>query len=131
MFCVVRAAIELAQQLADRGVPVFRTSRGITESHQFAIEAAVYGGGHNAARKLREANILASGIGLPIAPVAGDFNSLRFGTPEIVRWGMVESDMPELADMIADALAGDDASAVAGRVTEFRSRFRTLRFVRN
>ncbi|MES2451329.1 MAG: aminotransferase class I/II-fold pyridoxal phosphate-dependent enzyme [Pseudomonadota bacterium] len=124
-------ASELAQQLADRGVPVFRTSRGITESHQFAIEAAVYGGGHNAARKLREANILASGIGLPIAPVAGDFNGLRFGTPEIVRWGMVESDMPELADMIADALAGDDASAVAGRVTEFRSRFRTLRFVRN
>ena len=43
------------------------------------------------ARRLRQAGFLACGIGLPIAPVAGDLNGLRLGTPEIVRWGMTAS----------------------------------------
>ena len=70
---------------------------GLTTSHQFAIEAAGFGGGQAAARRLRLANVLTCGIGLPIAEVDGDMNGLRFGTPEIVRWGMTEEDMPELA----------------------------------
>jgi glycine hydroxymethyltransferase len=124
-------ASALAQQLEDRGVPLFRTARGITGSHQFAIRAERYGGGHNAAKRLRAANILTSGIGLPIAPVAGDFNGLRVGTPEIVRWGMTVDDMPDLAGLFVDALTSEDASAVAGRVAAFRERFRTLHFVRS
>lgn len=121
----------LAQQLEERGVPVFRTARGITGSHQFAVRAESYGGGHSAAKRLRAANILTSGIGLPIDPVAGDFNGLRIGTPEIVRWGMTADDMPDLAGLLVDALTLDDASAVAGRVAAFRKRFQTLHFVRN
>ena len=38
-------ATALAEALVDRGVPVFARDRGITRSHQFAIEAAPYGGG--------------------------------------------------------------------------------------
>ncbi len=124
-------ASALAQALDERGVPVLRGSRGFTESHQLAVRAAGYGGGHNAAKRLRGANILASGIGLPIDPVADDFNGLRFGTPEIVRWGMTAADMPELADLVAEGLAANDPAALAERVTAFRSRFRTLHFVRS
>jgi len=123
-------AAALAQQLEDRGIPLFRTSRGITGSHQFAVRAESYGGGHNAAKRLRLANILTSGIGLPIDPVAGDFNGLRMGTPEIVRWGMTVDDMPELAALVAEALTSDDASAVAGRAAAFRKKFQTLHFIR-
>ena len=47
---------------------------------------------------LRQANILTCGIGLPIAPVEGDVNGLRIGTPEIVRWGMTPDDMPGWPD---------------------------------
>ena len=45
-----------------------------TRSHQFAVEAAAYGGGQTAAARLRRANLLACGIGLPIDPVEGDLN---------------------------------------------------------
>jgi glycine hydroxymethyltransferase len=124
-------ATGLAEALVDRGVPVFARDRGITRSHQFAIEAAPYGGGQTAAKRLRQANILTCGIGLPIAPVDGDVNGLRLGTPEIVRWGMTPGDMPELARLIADALADDRASrSLAENVTTFRRRFSSLHFIR-
>jgi glycine hydroxymethyltransferase len=124
-------ASALAEALVDRGVPVFARDRGITRSHQFAIEAAPYGGGQTAAKRLRQANILTCGIGLPIAPIDGDVNGLRLGTPEIVRWGMTPADMPELARFIADALADDRASrSLAENVTTFRRRFSSLHFIR-
>src|SRR5262249_53096389 len=75
-------AASLAESLSERGLPVFETKGGFTTSHQFAIRAAEFGGGQAAARKLRAANILACGIGLPIDPVDGDMNGLRMGTPE-------------------------------------------------
>ena len=57
-------------------------------------------------------------------------NGLRFGTPEIVRWGMTERDMPELAALIARALRSNaDSEALAAEVTNFRQRFRQLHFV--
>jgi glycine hydroxymethyltransferase len=121
----------LGAALAERDIPVFARDRGITTSHQLAIEAAGYGGGQAAAKKLRQANILACGIGLPIAPVEGDVNGLRIGTPEIVRWGMTPADMPELAGYIAETLsAARPPRSVAGDVTNFRRRFSTLHFVR-
>jgi glycine hydroxymethyltransferase len=92
-------AAALARELAARGLPVFAAARGGTRSHQLAIEAARFGGGQAASKRLRRANILACGIGLPLAPVEGDVNGLRLGTPEIARWGMGEADMPELAQM--------------------------------
>jgi len=120
----------LARELADRGLPVFSTAKGHTTSHQFAIEAAEFGGGQTAAKLLRRANILACGIGLPVGVVEGDMNGLRLGTPEIVRWGMTEKDMPELAALIARGLRGNDAAEqVAADVSEFRRRFTTLHFV--
>jgi glycine hydroxymethyltransferase len=121
----------LGEALATRGLPIFAREHGITSSHQFAIEAAAFGGGQAAAKKLRQANVLTCGIGLPIAQVEGDVNGLRIGTPEIVRWGMTTADMPELAGYIADALTGTrPLQAVAEDVTNFRRRFSRLHFVR-
>ena len=120
----------LAMELADRGLPVFSTAKGHTSSHQFAVRAAEFGGGQAAAKRLRRANILACGIGLPVETVEGDMNGLRIGTPEIVRWGMTEKDMPELAALIARGVRGNDApEEVARDVSEFRRRFTTLHFV--
>lgn len=127
---MARTAKALADSLADRGLPVFSTSKGYTTSHQFAIKAAEFGGGQAAAKKLRLANILSCGIGLPMDAVDGDMNGLRLGAPEIVRWGMTEDDMPELAALIARGLRGNDASEqVAADVTAFRRRFNKLHFV--
>ena len=110
---------------------MFARDRGMTTSHQFAVEAGTFGGGQTAAKLLRQANILSCGIGLPIAPVDGDANGLRIGTPEIVRWGMTPQDMPELAGFIADVLKGTRAAqSVAPEVTAFRRRFTKLHYMR-
>jgi glycine hydroxymethyltransferase len=122
----------LAEELVLRGVPVHATGRGITTSHQFAIEAARYGGGQKAAKLLRRAHVLTCGIGLPIAPVEGDANGLRLGTPEIVRFGMNAEHMKELAGFIAEALGGNRAPEEVGRdVTAFRRRFTRLHYLRS
>src|SRR5690606_22980630 len=49
-----RAMIELSQALAGalatEGLPIFETAKGATQSHQFAIEAAGFGGGQAASK---------------------------------------------------------------------------------
>jgi glycine hydroxymethyltransferase len=123
----------LADALAARGMPVFARERGATTSHQFAIEAARWGGGQAAARRMETARLLACGIGLPhasVAPVAGDVNGLRLGVPEIVRLGMGPADMAELGGLIAGALTREDPRALAAEVSAFRQRFAGLHFIR-
>ena len=126
------SARALAEALAREGLPVFAIERGATRSHQFALEAAAFGGGQTAARRLERARLLACGIGLPlarVAPVPGDVNGLRLGVPEIVRLGLDVAEMPELAALIARALQGKP-EPVAADVTALRRRFSGLRFVR-
>jgi glycine hydroxymethyltransferase len=125
---MVENAAALAAELERLGLPVFRTRHGPTASHQLAIDASKWGGGHRAAQRLRTGNILSSAIGLPgRAASAG----LRLGTPEITRFGMTPEHMPELASLVADGLDGADTAGVAGRTTELRRRFDTVGFVRN
>jgi glycine hydroxymethyltransferase len=131
---MVDTAQALAQALITRDVPVFARDRGVTQSHQFAVEAVRYGGGQTTAKRLRQANLLTCGIGLPsqeAGAVAGDLNGLRIGTPEIVRWGMGPQDMPELAGLIAQALSDERPLAgIAADVTALRGRFQSLHYMR-
>lgn len=126
----------LAAALIEHGLPVFAAERGGTESHQFAVEAARWGGGQAAARRLEAARLLACGIGLPLARVPalqGDVNGLRLGVPEIVRLGLGPGEMPELAALIARALDAPQGSAdgsIGEAVSALRRRFKGLRFVR-
>lgn len=124
---MVASAHVLADELLMRGVPVFQTADGPTRSHQLAVRAAAYGGGQSAAARLREANLLTCGIGLPIEPVDGDLNGLRIGTPEAVRLGMTTQDMPRLAELLSLGL-GEDPRAVAAEVTEWRSAFTDIHY---
>lgn len=126
---MVDAARALAGALGELGVRVFAAERGGTMSHQFAVLAESYGGGQAAARRLRLANLLACGIGLPVPEVRGDTNGLRIGTPEIVRLGITAADMPVLATFIARGLADDESAArTAPDVTAWRRRFTGIHF---
>ena len=127
---MVDTAQALAQALEAQGLPVHRSAQGITASHQFAIEAAGFGGGQTASQTLRKAGILACGIGLPVPEVAGDMNGLRLGTPEIVRRGMGVADMPQLAALIAEALRSNDPAAIAPRTAAWRQSFTGLHYIR-
>jgi glycine hydroxymethyltransferase len=119
----------LAAALKARGLPVFETARGATNSHQFAIAAAPYGGGQAASKTLRRAGFLACGIGLPMDEVPGDMNGLRIGTPELVRWGVDIADVDPLADLIAEALVANDLAAIAPRTAALRARFDRLHYI--
>jgi glycine hydroxymethyltransferase len=126
---MVETAAALASELAARGIPVFEGADGPTRSHQFAVEAHRWGGGQHAAKLLRQANLLACGIGLPTAPVPNDVNGLRMGTPELVRLGMGPTDMHDLASLIADGLDPDcDHIELAPRVTQWRAQFSGVHF---
>ncbi len=127
---MISTARAFAEALAAEGLPVFAGAGGYTQSHQFAIEAAGFGGGQAASRTLEKAGFLACGIGLPIAPVAGDMNGLRFGTPELVRWGVSEADMPRMAGLIAKALRANVPDALAPEVADWRASFDRLHYIR-
>ena len=120
----------MAEALAAEGMPVYAGVDGYTRSHQFALQAAGFGGGQAASKVLRRAGFLACGIGLPGDPVPGDLNGLRLGTPEIVRWGVTEADAPRLARLIARALTANDPAALAPEVAEWRRSFDRLHFIR-
>lgn len=120
---MVANAVALAAALAAHDLPVFTTPRGATSSHQLALHAQRWGGGHATALRLREANLLASAIGLP------EGEGLRLGTSEATRWGMGIADMEELAVLIAEALSGDPV-AVAPRVSALKMQHHTVKFVR-
>ena len=124
---MVDTAAALAEHLVSAGLPVFRRALGATRSHQLAVEAAAFGGGQTASARLRRANLLTSGIGLPIAPVPGDVNGLRLGTPEAVRLGMGPDEMGTLASFLTRALTGEP-EAVAAEVSAWRGQFRDIHY---
>ncbi|NTT84828.1 serine hydroxymethyltransferase [Tabrizicola fusiformis] len=120
----------LAQELSALGLPVFASERGGTQSHQFAIAAAGFGGGQAASKTLRKAGFLACGIGLPLPEVAGDLNGLRIGTPELVRRGVTPADAPTLAALIAEALRSNAPETLAPRTAALRQKFTGLHYIR-
>ena len=115
--------VALAGALAALGLPVFTTPKGATSSHQLALHAEQWGGGNAAAVRLREANLLASAIGLPTG------EGLRLGTSEATRWGMGVPEMAEIATLVHEALTGDPA-AVAPKTSALKQRFTTVHYVR-
>jgi glycine hydroxymethyltransferase len=127
---MVDLARVLATELHKLGLPVFAAGRGMTTSHQFAIEAAGFGGGQAASKKLRKAGFLACGIGLPIADVPGDLNGLRIGTPELVRRGVTPADAPAIAALIAEGLRSNDPASIAPRTAKLRAHFQGLHYIR-
>ncbi len=129
--CIANARA-LAVELAELGAPVHGPAeRGYTLSHHVALQAASFGGGTTASRLLEQANILTSGIGLPLPELSHDFNGLRIGTQEITRWGMQPENMPELAELLCRVLLkGESPEQVRSATLAFRSRFQSLHFVR-
>ena len=126
---MIAVAQAFAKALDGRGLQVFAAENGFTNSHQFALRAAPFGGGQTAAKKLRKAGFLACGIGLPNDEVAGDMNGLRFGTPEMVRWGVTVENIDEIADLVTRALASNDPDGMATETAALRAGFKDLHFI--
>ena len=116
----------LASSLEEYDIPIFFGALGHTQSHQFAVLAEEYGGGQQASKLLRKSGFLACGIGLPVQDIEGDMNGVRFGTPELVKWGMKAKHSNKLAELVAKALKGDN---VSDQVSKWRRTFNKIHFV--
>lgn len=126
---MVETAVALAAYLVDAGEPVVTVPDGTaTRSHAFAVRAdATHHDGHALARRLRGANLLTSGIGLPGDPV-DTMGAIRLGTNEMVRWGMSPGDMDFVGEALVRAMRGDDPTAIAADVGVFRRQFDRIHF---
>ncbi|QIG51416.1 aminotransferase class I/II-fold pyridoxal phosphate-dependent enzyme [Nordella sp. HKS 07] len=122
----------LGTQLEKHGIKVHRAQgRDATESHHLALPAQPYGGGQSTSKHLARANILLCGIGLPVAPVAGDLNGIRIGTQEVTRFGMKEDAMAEIAWLMSKVMVkGEAPEKVRSEVVAFRQHYQTMSYVR-
>ena len=126
---MVDVSQSLAAALQQRGIDVYTTASGTTESHQFAIRSHQYGGGQAASKRLRRAGFLVCGIGLPDKAVEGDLNGIRVGTPDIVRFGVKVEHCNKLAELFANALTSHAPETMADEVAVYRSHFNRLCFI--
>ena len=126
----VEMAQALATALAAEGFSLAGQPSLYTVTHHVALDARRWQGGTSAARLLEPANILATGIGLPLPEIAGDQNGLRFGSQELVRWGMGPADAPGVARLIARVLLHDEpAATLRAEVIALRARFQQLQYI--
>ncbi len=126
---MIDVSMKLAEALHGLGLPVFAAEQGFTRSHQFAIEAARFGGGQAISQAIRKAGFLACGIGLPLPEIAGDMNGLRIGTPELVRWGVGPEHVERLATLIAFAIRSDRPETLLAETSAFRQEFDRLHYI--
>ena len=130
--CIANAKA-LAESLHAGGCEVFQVSgKGFTNSQHVALPSATYGGGDTACKLLEKANLLTSGIALPLPVVLGDFNAMRLGTQEITRWGMRPENMETVASFFCRVLVQQEKpKKLRSEVIEFRKAFQQLHYIRD
>jgi glycine hydroxymethyltransferase len=116
--CIANARA-FAQALHTEGFRVEGEQRGFTESHHVAVDATMFGGGGVAARRLAEAGIFLSGIGLP---GRGGDDGLRIGTQEVTRRGFGEDELRRVAELARRVLIDlEDPATVLPDSVELRA----------
>jgi glycine hydroxymethyltransferase len=126
---IVKNSQALAKALEQRGIPVLGARRGYTRTHQVIADVKAFGGGLEAAGRLAEASIITNKNLLPEdKPADWDRPSgLRIGTTEITRLGLVEDDMPVIANFFERILVKREPPETVRRdVEDFRLPLQTF-----
>ncbi len=122
----------LGQALYERGVPVLCPDLGFTRSHAIAVDVTEFGGGKDCAQLLEDANIICNKNMLPRDTSSVRPSGLRLGSQEMTRIGMKESDMVEVADLIARVVVKkEDPAKVKEDVKAFKRQFTTIQYCFN
>ncbi len=122
----VRNAQALGRSLDELGTPVEAREYGYTRSHMIAVNVAQWGGGVEVARRLEENDIILNYNMLPGDADPRNPSGLRIGVPEMTRFGMDERAMGELAQLLHDAVRGQN---VKEQVHALRSRYTEMKYV--
>ncbi len=100
---IVANAQRLAAELAAQDIPVVGASAGFTRSHTVVLQVSAFGEAITVAGRLEEAGIITTASRLP--PALGGA-AIRLGLQEATRRGMIPDEMPVVAMLIADVIAG-------------------------
>lgn len=122
---IINNAKALGNALHERGIRLVGAEPGWTESHTLLLIVDEFGEGKEVADRLEECQIITGAVSLP---AECGRHGLRLGVQEVTRRGMTESDAPEIADCIVDALKGHHLTAVKQRVIELAQKFNQIRF---
>ncbi len=123
---VLSNAKALGRALADAGVEVCGDPEiGYTETHQVIVEVG-YARGIEAARRLEENNIIVNYQALPADEGFTASSGLRLGVSEMTRFGMKESDMENVAGLMAEVLLKN--APVKDKAAALRKNFQELQY---
>ena len=130
---VIKNAKVFAQSLHNAGLNVLAEKNGFTKSHQIVVDVSEYGDGGALEESLEKAGIICNRQLLPGDIKAGRHymhpGGIRFGTSEITRLGMKESDMKELAVFIKRVIIGkEEPSKVSDDVAYYREAFQKIHY---
>ena len=130
---IVRNSKALAQAMHERGFKVMGEKRGFTESHQLVADITKYGDGRTIERRLENSNIILNRNLLPYDIKAGRHfeapGGIRMGVSELTRLGMSESEMVDIAELIARVVVKRESpEKVAADVAEFRKDYNRVKY---
>ena len=123
---IVRNAQALGRSLDELGTPVEARDFGYTRSHMIAVNVAQWGGGVEVAKRLEANDIIVNYNMVPGDADPRNPSGLRIGVPEMTRFGMDESAMGELAQLMHDAIRGEN---VKSQVNALRGRYTEMKYV--
>ncbi len=123
---IVKNARALAQALYERGWNVMAEPLGFTKTHQVAVDVRDKGGGKKVAETLEQANIIVNKNMLPWDKNPKEPTGIRIGVQEMTRYGMKETDMEYIAELMTRAMGNPER--VKADVIAFRSEFQEVVF---
>ncbi|MDN5357019.1 MAG: serine hydroxymethyltransferase [Candidatus Methanomethylophilaceae archaeon] len=127
-----RNARQLGESLYELGVPVLCPDLGFTRSHAIALDVSEFGGGKECAQLLEDANIICNKNMLPRDTSAVRPSGLRLGSQEMTRVGMKESEMKEVAELIARVVKKkEDPAKVKKDVKALKKQFSNIQYCFN
>ncbi len=122
----------LGEALYELGIPVLCPDLGFTRSHAIAVDVSQFGGGKECAQLLEDANIISNKNMLPQDVSAVKPSGLRFGSQEMTRLGMKESEMKQVAEFVARVVKNkEDPKKVKEDVKAFKKDFATINYCFN
>ncbi|HKM13635.1 MAG TPA: serine hydroxymethyltransferase [Candidatus Methanomethylophilaceae archaeon] len=125
-------ARQLGESLYELGIPVLCPDLGFTRSHAIAVDVSEFGGGKDCAQLLEDANMICNKNMLPRDTSAVRPSGLRLGSQEMTRVGMKESEMKEVAELIARVVKNkEDPAKVKADVKAFKKQFDKIQFCFN
>ncbi len=127
----IKNAKALGQAMYELGFDVLCSNKDFTQSHQILVDVRKNGGGKEVALKLEKSNIILNKNILAWDEIRDSDNpsGLRIGTQEMTRYGMKESEMKYVAELMKKVIIdGKDLNIVKEEVINFRKKFQKIHY---